>query len=490
MAAWQPTHLVHPEPIDARPQPDPTLASEATLAAGVEVIVSQVVGDWSEVLCHNGWIGWVDGRGLVPLHDRDDGGAGAGADPPPTDGPGLAGAAGAAGVVGAVGVAGVVALTGPDVVTGGPGAGSDVGAALAGAADVGAAGVSSLGGAVHPTDVAGAGVGGAVDATGAAVSSLGAAVHPIGVAGVGGAVGAIGVAGVGGAVDATGVAGAGVGGAVDATGASVSAVGGAVHPAGVSGAGIGGAVQPSEAAGSAVGGAVHPTAAAGVGGAVHTTAAAGSVMGGAVDPGGDTSAERGAAKASRGIGAIVGVLAALLLVLVPLGAAVAQNVDATGPGGADLTGCAGRANSSSAAAGAVGTVSSASGNPSSPSHPFVVDPNGSVSWQGSTDATITDNSWQVKSYGFPVRSGGGANDDQRTALAGQENVQDYLKAPVVGLFQVSGNLEGVGGTCTGSMWVKVDGSPLGTPAWIAAVLLLLGGAGIVWFSRPSTRKVG
>ena len=109
-------------------------------------------------------------------------------------------------------------------------------------------------------------------------------------------------------------------------------------------------------------------------------------------------------------------------------------------------------------------------------------------WKGSTDAVITNNSWRVQSYGIPLKSGGGTNDKQDTAKAGDETVKDYLKVPLVGLFEVSGNLTGTGGQCNGSMWVKVNGSPLGTPAWIAGLVLLASGVAIVFFARPRPRK--
>jgi hypothetical protein len=62
-AAWNPTHETL-QPARAWAQPDPGGAVVATIDPAVPVQVLERRGDWAEVLCSNGWSGWVDGRNL------------------------------------------------------------------------------------------------------------------------------------------------------------------------------------------------------------------------------------------------------------------------------------------------------------------------------------------------------------------------------------------------------------------------------------------
>jgi len=65
--AITPTHRVGASELPTWPMPDPTAAPGPPLAAGLEVHVSEVRGDWAEVTCSNGWSAWVDVRQLIPL---------------------------------------------------------------------------------------------------------------------------------------------------------------------------------------------------------------------------------------------------------------------------------------------------------------------------------------------------------------------------------------------------------------------------------------
>lgn len=117
----------------------------------------------------------------------------------------------------------------------------------------------------------------------------------------------------------------------------------------------------------------------------------------------------------------------------------------------------------------------------------MVRPDGVVPWEGATDNVITDFQYQVTSYGIPVKSGSSDNADKTAERAGVADVDDYTPMPVVGLFEVEGTVTGTGGPCAGKAWVMVEGSPIGTPAWIAAVVLLVAGIGTLFVSRPSLR---
>ena len=62
---WKPSHLVSGRGLPAWESPDPTKPAVATLPPWLEVQVLNEVGAWANVLCLNGWQGWVDARQLI-----------------------------------------------------------------------------------------------------------------------------------------------------------------------------------------------------------------------------------------------------------------------------------------------------------------------------------------------------------------------------------------------------------------------------------------
>jgi hypothetical protein len=109
--------------------------------------------------------------------------------------------------------------------------------------------------------------------------------------------------------------------------------------------------------------------------------------------------------------------------------------------------------------------------------PFIVDTEGEVLWNGTMGSqVITDNSWHVDVFGLPTPlRGGGPNEDGKTDGEGTVDVSSNLPFHVTGLFFVSGELTGEGGSCAGSGWMKVDGDPVGTvPFFVALALVVLG----------------
>jgi hypothetical protein len=60
--AFAPTHTVPPQGMQSWAAPDPNGAIVATLGGGLPIQVTEVRGAWANVLCSNGWSGWVDGR--------------------------------------------------------------------------------------------------------------------------------------------------------------------------------------------------------------------------------------------------------------------------------------------------------------------------------------------------------------------------------------------------------------------------------------------
>jgi hypothetical protein len=63
---WHPTHRIPAGGADAWSQPDPDHPTQP-LDPGLEVQALDHHGDWTHVLCSNGWTTWVDGRLLEPL---------------------------------------------------------------------------------------------------------------------------------------------------------------------------------------------------------------------------------------------------------------------------------------------------------------------------------------------------------------------------------------------------------------------------------------
>jgi hypothetical protein len=61
-AAFAPTHTVPPQGMQAWAAPDPSGAVVATLGGGLPIQVTEVRGAWANIVCSNGWTGWVDGR--------------------------------------------------------------------------------------------------------------------------------------------------------------------------------------------------------------------------------------------------------------------------------------------------------------------------------------------------------------------------------------------------------------------------------------------
>jgi len=58
---------VPPQGLHAWSAPDPSAAPVSTLTPSLDVQVVQSNGPWAQVLCSNGWTGWVDANALRPL---------------------------------------------------------------------------------------------------------------------------------------------------------------------------------------------------------------------------------------------------------------------------------------------------------------------------------------------------------------------------------------------------------------------------------------
>ena len=115
------------------------------------------------------------------------------------------------------------------------------------------------------------------------------------------------------------------------------------------------------------------------------------------------------------------------------------------------------------------------------SDPFKVDWDGEVAYEGSTEVVIKNYTYHVEVFGVPTPlRGSDANDDENTDGAGSVSVGANSPFRVAGLYYVSGAYTGEGGSCEGSGWFQLLGSPIGTIPWIAGVVLtVLGALGVV-----------
>ena len=128
---------------------------------------------------------------------------------------------------------------------------------------------------------------------------------------------------------------------------------------------------------------------------------------------------------------------------------------------ADATGCSGSAQSLTADGTALDEVS-APGDGGTESNPFVVDPQGTVTYEGSIDEAITSGEWSITVMGLPFLSGPIDNPAGDTISAGEVDVSS-APAPVQWVLAtsakvpVSGEMSGEGGSCVGSGFVAGTG---------------------------------
>lgn len=120
------------------------------------------------------------------------------------------------------------------------------------------------------------------------------------------------------------------------------------------------------------------------------------------------------------------------------------------------------------------------------SDPFVVEPDGPLSWSATSPGPITDHVWEIYVVigGFNVvfGDGGDANDDMDITSEGNEpTLEGYLEQltgqtgeQIRGVYEVGGFIGGTGGACEGFGFVKIDGGFFSTViSWIALAVLVL-----------------
>ena len=198
-----------------------------------------------------------------------------------------------------------------------------------------------------------------------------------------------------------------------------------------------------------------------------------------------------ATRAPAPVGALVAGAAALLAVAVPVGLASGATHRSRPVGVTLAGGCRGQATSHQPKGKVLDTASGPEAPGATSDVPFHVARGGTISWSGSTPVAFSDHTWWVHIDGFPALSGGSANGSRATSAAGILHVGSYLPSwlGLTGLYYVSGRISGVGGACTGAVYVSLSGDPAtGLAMWAGIVFALLGlalvaGARPVWLAR-------
>ncbi len=140
---------------------------------------------------------------------------------------------------------------------------------------------------------------------------------------------------------------------------------------------------------------------------------------------------------------------------------------------ADATGCSGSVVSTDGTGAVIGKAS-APGDGGTQADPLPIDMAGKLAWKGSTDAVITNGTWNVTVLGVPLLSGSFDNAGGQSSSAGVQNLAD-LPSPaswaVTGdmVIPVTGSITGDGGSCTASGYLTGTGSATSSPMFYGGV---------------------
>jgi hypothetical protein len=159
-----------------------------------------------------------------------------------------------------------------------------------------------------------------------------------------------------------------------------------------------------------------------------------------------------------------GALTVALLITIPLAAYGATGLGLINQFGELNGGCQVTASSG---------IDATSVTDSSRRDPFVIDPNGGLTWAATSPGPITDHNWEIwvelGGAQVPVQSGGDPNEGKSTGNSGDvADVSAYAEERGIpldqlrGVFVVGGFIDGTGGACDGFGFVKILADPLET----------------------------
>ncbi|MDO9485909.1 MAG: hypothetical protein Q7K25_07585 [Actinomycetota bacterium] len=151
----------------------------------------------------------------------------------------------------------------------------------------------------------------------------------------------------------------------------------------------------------------------------------------------------------------------------------------SGAQAADAQGCSGNAASFTAAGEAL-DLAYAPGIGGTEDHPFVIDMEGKVQWEGSTKAVLRSGNYSVTVSGIPVKSDSFTNKDKLKRSSGEYNLSELpsevsflLSALGEAKIPVEVEVTSPNGTCTASGWITGHGSPFASPLFYSGLLLIL-----------------
>lgn len=164
---------------------------------------------------------------------------------------------------------------------------------------------------------------------------------------------------------------------------------------------------------------------------------------------------------------------------------------------APATGCSGQATSYDKDGNVLDKVT-APGSGGTASDPFRIDADGTIKWNGTTDGVIQNGTYEIKVSGFTVADGKVGNAEGKKIWDGTEDVGKRLdKIPVAGwvakslkmsaVVKAEYTVTGQGGTCSGTLYLKIGGSPTFTPLWLASIVLFLASGAILFWPQARMR---
>jgi hypothetical protein len=118
----------------------------------------------------------------------------------------------------------------------------------------------------------------------------------------------------------------------------------------------------------------------------------------------------------------------------------------------------------------------------SESDPLLVDWDGTLTWSGTSTIALQDNSYHVEMFGLPTPfRGSSANTGDARASSGTFAFKANAPIRFTGAYYLTAGIKGSGGTCEGSLVVKLIGDPITTiPFLVALALMAIGGLLAAW----------
>lgn len=146
---------------------------------------------------------------------------------------------------------------------------------------------------------------------------------------------------------------------------------------------------------------------------------------------------------------------------------------------ADADGCKGNAASFTSGGKAL-DLAYAPGIGGTEEHPFVIDLDGKVQWEGSTDQVLKSGTYSITVGGFPVKSGEFTNEAGQNKSEGTYNLSElpdgltfFMGSLGDSKVPVTAEVTGPEGTCTASGYITGSGSPFASPLFYSGLLLIL-----------------